>query len=162
VDLLRIPVAGLHLTYAFTGESASTPKLIGKAEQRLDPEQRAAFTARSDSLGDALEDGLRLGRFAQVRESVVGLRALLGTLGPLETEGTQRILALGELYGAVGKISGAGGGDGVILFSPDAASQAQLIEGLSARGFLALPIQPEPGLRGEGALDPELSRWIDA
>lgn len=162
VDLWRIPLRDVHLTYAFTGESASTPKLIGKAEERLSPEQRAAFSAESDALGDGLEDGLRRADFAVIREAVGALRKLLLRLGPLETDATQRVLSLAELYGAAGKISGAGGGDGVILFSADAGAQQELIAGLESRGFLALPLALEAGLRGEVQPDPQLERWLAA
>lgn len=162
VDLWRLPLPTPHLTYAFTGQSASTPGLIAQAEQRLSPEQRAAFTAESDTLGDRLEDGLRRGDFAQLREAVGGLRALLSRLGPLETDATKRVLALAELHGAAGKLSGAGGGDGVLLFSPDARAQAELVLALEDRGLYALPLELQGGLRGEAVPDPLLGRWLSA
>jgi phosphomevalonate kinase len=162
VDLWRNPLPATHLTYAFTGESASTPGLIARAEQRLSPEQRAAFTAESDALGDKLEDGLRRGDFERIRETVGGLRALLARLGPLETEATRRLLALAALHGAAGKISGAGGGDGVLLFSPDARAQTELVAALRDRGLYALPLELQPGMRGEAVPDPLLDRWLAA
>lgn len=162
VDLWRIPLQPVQLTYAFTGESASTPKLIGRVEQRLDPEQRAAFTAESDVLGDALEEGLRRGDFAGAREAVGALRELLLRLGPLETEATKRVLSLAALHGAAGKISGAGGGDGVLLFSSDPEAQRELVAALEARGFFALPLELQPGMRGEALPDPLLDRWLSA
>lgn len=162
VDLWRIPLQPVRLTYAFTGESASTPQLIGRAEERLDAEARAAFTAESDVLGDALEEGLRRGDFEALREAVRGLRTLLLRLGPLETESTKRLLSLAALHGAVGKISGAGGGDGVLLFSPDEAAQTELVAAIQARGLYALPLELEPGMRGEAMPDPLLDRWLAA
>jgi phosphomevalonate kinase len=78
----------------------------------------------------------------------------------VETEATTRALAIAHSYGSTGKISGAGGGDGVLLFSADAPSQQALIDGLTARGYLALPLVLEPGLRGEAVLDPQLAEWF--
>ena len=78
----------------------------------------------------------------------------------METEATARALAIAQSYGSTGKISGAGGGDGVLLFSADAPSQQALIRPASARGYLALPLALEPGLRGEAVLDPQLLEWL--
>ncbi|MCI0572925.1 MAG: phosphomevalonate kinase [Myxococcaceae bacterium] len=162
VDLYRLSAPRVQLAYAFAGESASTRALIGRVEERLDEAARARFVARSDALGDALEEGLLRGDFTRVREASRGLRVLLAELGPLETDGLSGILGIAEAYGCTGKISGAGGGDGCILFCPDTERQAALLEGLSARGFLALPLELEPGLCGETLADPMLERWLQA
>jgi phosphomevalonate kinase len=162
VDLYRLPAPQLPMAYAFAGESASTRTLIGRVEGKLDEAARGDFVRRSDALGEALEEGLLTGDFPRVHEATAGLRALLGELGPLETEGLSRIVGLAELYGCTGKLSGAGGGDGCILFAPDPERRSALLEGLAARGFYAVPLQPEPGLRGETQPDPLLERWLDA
>jgi phosphomevalonate kinase len=160
VDLWRLPSPRLHLAYAFAGQSASTRELIGKVEERLDEAARAEVVRKSDALGQALETGLLQGDFPAVREAAIGLHQLLCTLGPLETEEIRRVLALARSYDCAGKISGAGGGDGCILFAPSQGARAALIEGLSARGLLALPLELEPGLRGESVPDSELSAWL--
>jgi phosphomevalonate kinase len=151
----------LPLVYAFAGQSASTRALIGKAEAKLEEAARESFVRRSDALGDALEAGLTRGDVGRVREACSGLRALLGELGPLETEGMQRILGIAEVYGCTGKQSGAGGGDGCILFAPDEERREALLEGLRSRGFHALPLTVEPGLRGETQVDATLERWLE-
>ncbi|HLL54594.1 MAG TPA: phosphomevalonate kinase, partial [Myxococcaceae bacterium] len=160
VELARVPAPELRLVYAFAGESASTTKLIGSVEKRLDEQARAAFVAESDEAGALLESGITRGDFAPVREAVPRLHQLLCGLGPLETEPMRRILALTQSVGGVGKISGAGGGDGVVLFVPDEAARTELLAALGARGFLALALQLEPGLRGEPAVSEALAGWL--
>jgi phosphomevalonate kinase len=160
VELARVPAPQLRLVYAFAGESASTTRLIGAAERRLDEGARAAFVAASDEAGALLEDGLVRGDFAALREAVPRLHGLLCGVGPLETEPMRRILALTRSVGGVGKISGAGGGDGLVLFAPDDGARAELLAALGARGFLALPLELEPGLRTEPVLPAALSGWL--
>lgn len=160
VELVRLTSPKAHLVYAFAGESASTPRLIGSVESRLDAAARAAFVTESDEAGQVLEEGLTKGDFAAVREAVPRLHKLLCGLGPLETEPMRRILALAVSYGGVGKISGAGGGDGCVLFAPDEGAQKELVEGLKARGFLALPLEVEPGLRGEPTVADAIKGWL--
>lgn len=160
VDLWRLPSPKLPLAYAFAGESAPTPRLIESIEAALGPAQRDAFAATSDERVHLLEEALVRGDFVGLREAVSELRRLLAGLGPLETEPAQRILAIAESYGCTGKISGAGGGDGCVLFAADADARAALVEGLGARGVFAVPIEPEPGLRGESRRDERLARWL--
>ncbi len=163
VGLLRLPSPKVEMIYAFGGQSAATTGLITRAEAKLPEEARADFIRRSDALGDGFEEGLtQVGRFAVLREACLGLRALLGELGPLESGGLSRILAIAEAYGCTGKQSGAGGGDGCILFAPDAERRDALLEGLSQRGIYARSVQPEPGLKGESVHDPQLEGWLDA
>lgn len=160
VDLWRLPQPKAHLAYAFTRQSASTRVLIGEVEQRLGEEGRASFVAQSEVLGQQLEEALIKGDFASLGDAAKELEALLATLGPLETEAMKQVLALAETCGCAGKMSGAGGGDGCILFAPDERALTALVETLAARGFYAHPISLEPGLRGEGSADPVLASWL--
>ncbi|MCP3100086.1 phosphomevalonate kinase [Myxococcus sp. K15C18031901] len=162
VDVWRLPTPRVSMAYAFTGESASTRVLIGQVEARLEEAGRRAFVSRSDALGQAIEDGLGGSDFQAFSEAVAAQHALLLELGPLETEGIRRILAIAASYGCAGKQSGAGGGDGCILFAPDDAKRAELCQGLAARGFHTLTLSPEAGVRGEAQLDPRLRTWVDA
>lgn len=159
VDLWRIPHRPVFLAYAFTGASASTRKLIGDVESKLSEAARRAFVAASDEAGQALEDGLCGGGFALVAEACQRLEKLLGGLGPVETEATQRILALAHSYRCAGKISGAGGGDGCILFCPGPEERHELLQGLETRGILALPLEPQPGLQGEAVRPDAFAGW---
>ncbi|MBM4378207.1 MAG: phosphomevalonate kinase [Deltaproteobacteria bacterium] len=149
----------VRMLYAFAGDSASTPVLIRRAEATLDADARAAFVRESDALGHALEDALCAGDFAQLAPAVEGLQRLLCTLGPLETDAMARILALARAHGCMGKMSGAGGGDGCVLFAPGDAEAAALVDTLAARGFHAFPLTLEEGVRGEGAPPESLRAW---
>ncbi len=162
VDVWRLPVPKVALGYAFTGESASTRVLISQVEARMDEAARRAFVERSDALGLEIEDGLGGGDFRAFSEAVSEQQALLRQLGALETEAMRRVLGMASAYGCVGKQSGAGGGDGCILFAPDAKTRDSLLEGLRARGFHSLPLELEPGVHGEGQADPRLRPWLDA
>jgi phosphomevalonate kinase len=162
VDLWRLPTPQVVMAYAFTGESASTRVLISQVEARLDEAGRQDFVERSNALGHELEAGLGGGDFRSFAEAVKAQHALLQELGPLETEPMRRVLALAGAYGCAAKLSGAGGGDGCILFAPDVEKRDALLEGLAARGFHGMVLDVEAGLRGEGQADPRLRAWLDA
>ncbi len=133
------------LAYAFTGESASTRVLISQVEARLDEAARQAFVARSDALGHELESGLGGGDFRAFKEAVTTQHALLQELGPLETEAMRRMLAIAASYGCAGKLSGAGGGDGCILFAPNTEARGGAAEGT---GGSRLPLDDAGGGAG--------------
>jgi phosphomevalonate kinase len=160
VELWRLPNPRVHLGYAFTRKSASTPLMVAKVEARLSREARARFVAASEDLGDALERAMAAGDFPLVRESVEGLQALLGTLGGVATEEMAQIIALCRTAGAVAKLSGAGGGDGCVLFAPDEGTLNAALEALGSRGFHAFGLTVEPGLRGESSPSPMLPGWL--
>jgi phosphomevalonate kinase len=159
VDLARLADTRVPLIYAFAGESASTRSLIREVESRWTDVDRQRFVGRSDSLGQLLETGLAKGDFAAISEAATGLQELLASLGPLETPAMTRLLALARAVGCAGKMSGAGGGDGCILFAPDKAAAATLLESLKSRGILAFELTVEPGLRGESGTR-GLDRWL--
>jgi phosphomevalonate kinase len=160
VDLFRTPQLKLPLAYAFTGKSASTRLMIADIERRLDEAARQRFTLASDGLGRELEDALVKGDFAAAQEAVPKLQALLGSLGQVTTEDTERLLRLGQSFNCPGKISGAGGGDGCIFICPDEPTRATFLEALVARGIHAMAVPLEEGLRGEPRGDPALQRWL--
>jgi phosphomevalonate kinase len=160
VDVVRTGLRPDFLSYAFAGESASTPAMVAEAERTLDAKARAAFVAESDVLGEALEEALRQGRFGAIREACEGLQQLLGALGPVATPALVRILSLARAGGSTGKVSGAGGGDGCLLLSPDAEAQQRLLASLQARDIHALPLQLEPGVRIESRPEAQLLAWL--
>ncbi len=161
VDVVRTGLEPGFLTYAFGGESAATPGMIAKAEASLDEKGRSAFVRESDLLGEALEDALRAGRFSALKEACEGLQQLLASLGAVVTPALQRILSLARSTDSTGKVSGAGGGDGCLLLSPDATSQRRLLETLLARGIHARALTLEPGVRRDSP-DATLARWLSA
>jgi len=161
-DVVRLGTTAFPASYAFSGRSASTPGMIERAEAVLEGAARQRFVESSDELGRELEDGLRGARFAQVGEACQGLEQLLESLPGVGTPGTARILALARTAGSTGKVSGAGGGDGCVLFSPDEQSRTALLAALGHRGFTAVPLSIEPGVRAESSTPPELRAWLTA
>lgn len=162
VDIWRVAPPRLPMLYVFSGESASTPKLVSSVERSLDAEARAQFVLESDRAGLALEEGLARGEFGAVLEATKSLQALLFSLGVTRTPALERTLALAESLGCVAKQSGAGGGDGCIVFAPNVQT-LQLARGaFESRSMLALEVDPEPGLRGEIRPHAQLMAWSDA
>lgn len=161
VEVWRLPEPKVALAYAFTGESASTRVLIGQVEARLGEAARRSFVERSNALGEEVEAGLAGGDFRSLAEAVQAQHELLLELGPLDTEAMRRVLGIAAVYGCAGKLSGAGGGDGCILFAPDVKVRAELLEGLKARGFHALSLEPEAGVRAEGVAEERLRGWLE-
>jgi phosphomevalonate kinase len=158
--LLRLSSPKVFLSFAFANQSASTTKLINDVEAKLDAAARERFVIKSDQAVFSLEQALSRGDFSQVVETTQALGALLAELGALTTPPMEQILALARSYEGTGKLSGAGAGDGCILFSPGLDARARLIEGLTSRGFFAMPVELEPGLRGETRGEETLSRWL--
>lgn len=161
VDVLRVADPKLPLAYVFSGESASTTSLVKEVERTWTPEQRARFVVDSDALGDDLESGLLRGDFGAAKDAAAGLQERLFSLGPTRSEALERILALAEAFGCAGKQSGAGGGDGCILFGPDEGAVDAFLSACAARGLFGMRVAPEPGLRGEATRHPVLSTWLD-
>jgi len=160
VDVLRLSPPRLPLSYVFTGAAASTPSLIKDIEQRWDADARQRFADDSDTLGQELEETLIQGDFTRARDCVGALHRKLLELGPLEPAAMKRVLALAHASGSAGKLSGAGGGDGCLIISPDAGAQADMLEAMKERGFWGMPLSLEPGLQGELTADPLLDGWL--
>jgi phosphomevalonate kinase len=159
-DVVRLGTTALLASYAFSGQSASTRGMIQKVETALEGTGRQRFVEASDALGRELEDGLRASRFAQVDEACQSLEALLESLPGVGTPATARILALARTAGSTGKVSGAGGGDGCVLFSPDEDARRALLAALGHRSFVAVPLAAESGVRAETFAPPELRSWL--
>lgn len=162
VDLVRMGEPVFPMLFAFSGQSASTTALVKEVERRSDVTSRKRFVERSDGLGETLETGLLRRDFSAVVSASEGLQALLWELGVTREEGLERILSLARTFGCAGKQSGAGGGDGAVLFAPDSSAQRSLLDAFTARGIHAFPIQPDRGLQGEVTRHPVLSGWLDA
>jgi phosphomevalonate kinase len=161
-DVVRLGTTALLPSYAFSGQSASTRGMISRVEAALDAAQRARFVEASDELGRELEDGLRGNQFAQVEEACQGLQALLETLPGVGTPESARILALARASGSTGKVSGAGGGDGCVMFSPDEEARRALLSSLAHRGFVAVALSIEPGVSAEAESPAQLRAWLAA
>ena len=162
VDLVRMGEPVFPMVYAFSGTSASTPLMVKEVERNFDAAARKRFVEDSDGLGEQLETGLLRRDFHAVEQASEGLQNLLWSLGVTKDEGLDRILRLARTFGCAGKQSGAGGGDGAVLFAPDESAQRALVDALTTRGIHAFPINPDRGLQGEVTRHPVLSNWLDA
>jgi phosphomevalonate kinase len=162
IDVWRVNPPKLPLLYVFSGKSASTPTLISEIERSFDASRRERFVLQSDAVGAHLEEAIARGDFQGTKAAMAELQALLFSLGPTRTDELERILALAEGLGCAAKQSGAGGGDGCLIVAPDAAARTQAKDTFEARGLFALPIESEPGVRGEVHRPQELARWVDA
>jgi phosphomevalonate kinase len=162
VDLLRLNPAAWNVLYVHAGGSASTPLLIASAEQRLKEEARAAFVERSDVLGQELETAITKADHGLLSDALQAHRALLSEVGSLETDEAERALALAQAHGCAGKTSGAGGGDGCVVFCPDEGRAQDLLDAYAKRDIHAFAVRLEAGLRGEVKGDTLLRTWAHA
>lgn len=160
VELARVGEPVFPMVFVFSGQSASTTGLVKSVEQQLGDEARRRFVETSDGLGDELERGLLKRDFAAVEAAASGLQALLWELGVTRTEALERALRLARTFGCVGKQSGAGGGDGAVIFCPDVSAQRAVLDAYAARGFHAFEIKPDRGLQGEVVGNAVLSSWL--
>jgi len=162
VDLWRVNPPRLPMLSVFSGQSASTPSLISAVERTISPADRARFVLQSDRLGSSLEEAAARGDFTGTQAACTELQTLLFSLGPTRTEAIERILALATAAGCTGKQSGAGGGDGCLIFAPDLATRDALRGTFEARGLRAIDVDVEPGVRGEAQPPLELRAWVEA
>lgn len=134
-ELERLP-APARLLLIFTGQSASTPKLVEAMEQFRNRSYRewAAFVARSSEAADRLRRALLAGEEPAAVRAVDDGGRLLEQLGadsglPLITPSVAEVIARARAAGAAAKISGAGGGDCCLVWSV-ASKLEQLAETL--------------------------------
>jgi hypothetical protein len=73
----------------------------------------------------------------------------------------ERLLGLANTFGCAGKQSGAGGGDGAVIFAPDESAQRAVLEAYAARKIVAFAIKPDRGLQGEVVTHPTLRGWLE-
>ena len=164
----RPQVHSLHprpfaLAYVFTGQSASTPAMLQAVEARHEAKARQAFVVSSDIWGEQLERAWLQGEFEALAEATEALQALLDGLLGERLPAQEHILRLARAYGCAAKQSGAGGGDGCIVFAPDEGRRDEALEGLRRRGFWGTPLQTEAGVAIESDNTAEaeaLKRWF--
>lgn len=135
---------GLRVLAGYTGRSASTTGLLKRLEGReqADPEREAR---RLIALGAPV------GRLAQAFESGV-VEAVLDAVGACQraleewdeigviTPAVADMVDLARAAGAVGRVSGAGGGDSVLAFAPDRVALDRVRAAWSERGYRPLPL----------------------
>jgi phosphomevalonate kinase len=137
------------LAYVFLGQSASTLSMLKAVEARHEAKARQAFVLSSDIWGEQLERAWVRGEFVALAEAVEALQSLLDELLGEALPVQQQVIRLAKAYGCAAKQSGAGGGDGCILFAPDEERRDEVLKGLRQRGFWGMPLQAEEGVRVE-------------
>ena len=148
-EAARLPwPEGLHVLAGYTGRSASTSSFLA-ALDRAALADRAGLAAELHGLGARVTRLIDAFAAADVRAVLDGVRdchaALCAwdrerRLGVMPPEVAQAI-ALAEACGAAAKVSGAGGGDSVLAFAPDAATLAAVASAWRDRGFDPLPFR---------------------
>lgn len=161
VDVAKVGTPVFPMLFVFSGESASTTSLVAKADAQLDATARARFVDRSDEAGDGLEHGLIRRQFDLVQKHCAALQEALWGLAGTRHEGLERVVKLAGSYGCAAKQSGAGGGDGALVFAPDDATRQSLLEAYQSRGLFAFPIEVADGMRGDAGPHAQLARWLD-
>lgn len=160
VDVARVGDPVYPMVFVFSGASASTTSLVKSIEARLTTDERQRFVERSDAAGDVLERGLLRRDFAAVESACEELQSLLWSLAETKHEAIERILGLARTFGCAGKQSGAGGGDGAVVFCPDERAQREVIEACNARQLHAFAVKSAPGLQGEVRTHAALANWL--
>ncbi|MCL2625524.1 MAG: phosphomevalonate kinase [Cystobacterineae bacterium] len=151
------------LAYVFMGRSASTVSMLKAIEARHNAKARQAFVLSCEIFGEQLERAWIHGEFEALAEAVEALQSLLDKLlGEIPPE-QQQIIGLAKAYGCSAKQSGAGGGDGCIVFAPDEGRREELLEAFRSRGYWGMPLEVEAGVAAETGSTPgvELLRgWL--
>lgn len=135
----------------FSGQSASTPRLVGVVERyrERDPKGFGAFMARSAEATDRLRRALVSNEIDRAMAALEDAGALLARLGvdagaPIVTERHRQVAAQARELGAAAKVSGAGGGDCSIVIGPE-EPVARLREELEGAGMVVLAPGVEQG-----------------
>ena len=160
VDLRRLAPWSFPALYVSSGRAASTMSQVRAVEASMTPSRKSAFVLQSDALGDRFESALTGRDFDSVIDCCQALQRLLDGLDTVSTEATQRILALARAAGGVGKVSGAGGGDGCVVFMPTQEHREAFAASCAQRALWTMPVELEGALRGEVPNASPLGAWV--
>ncbi|MBN1562377.1 MAG: mevalonate kinase [Anaerolineae bacterium] len=150
-EIIPLAVPDLPLLVAYTGTKADTPTYVRQVAERLVtwPE---AMTRIFDAMAELVQVGRgALGaadwpRLGQLLDMQHGLAHAIGVDTPKTVELVFRAREAGA-YGA--KLSGAGGGDCIIILAPD-HKRTEIETALQASGGQIIPVLPNaPGVRIE-------------
>jgi mevalonate kinase len=150
-EIVPLVVSELPLVVAYTGIKADTPTVVRKVAELLD-----VWPVAMTQIFDAMAEVVRAGRIAldardwaslgQLMDMQHGLAHAIGVDTPETVELVFRAREAGA-YGA--KLSGAGGGDCIIVLVPDHA-RAEIENTLRRSGGQIVPVLPNaPGVRIE-------------
>ena len=156
LEIVRLPPPRrLRLLVGWTGSPASTVRLVDEVTTRAHSGDLdfPAFLVDSRACVSGLWDALSAGDDAATLTAIRQARRLLQRLGrqagvTIETERLAALCDAAEAAGAVGKSSGAGGGDCGIVLAPADADTASMLRDWEAHGIRPLSVTVPSG---EGA-----------
>jgi phosphomevalonate kinase len=138
----------LHLTFVWTGKSASTAALIEKTT----PLSGGAEMDKLRDLAAAFADSSDAAEWVRIANEYGEAMGALGKAAGAEivTPELHQIAELARRQGGAGKPSGAGGGDLGVAFTVGEEPTARLRTSLSEAGLTVLPLSANaPGLKWE-------------
>ena len=152
LEIVRLPPPEtLRLLVGWTGSPASTERLVDEIRRhaRAGDVDLPAFLLDSRACVSELWDALNRGDDAATMTAVHDARRLLQQLGrqagvDIETARLSALCDTAESVGAVGKSSGAGGGDCGIVLAPESADIAGLLRNWEAHDIRHLTISVHP------------------
>lgn len=147
----------VHLTFVFTGKSASTAELIGRVKALAEraPAHHEAAIGRLVAQAHAFATAVTNGDAAQLLRAADAYFEAMAHLGEacgaeIVTREHAELAALARRHGGVAKPSGAGGGDLGVAFTVGLEATAQLRAALEGSTLQLLDVSaPAPGLRLE-------------
>jgi phosphomevalonate kinase len=151
------PPAGLRLLVGWTGEPASTARLVDEVQRRKQSPELDYERFLRDSracvgrLVGALEGGDEPAALEAIRQARRLLRGLGGHAGlGIETERLATLCDTAEAAGAAAKPSGAGGGDCGIVLAPEDLELGAMLREWETHDIRHLTVSVH---EGEGAVD---------
>lgn len=152
LEIVRLAApAGLRLLVGWTGQPASTERLVGDVAEgaRTTTWDYSTFLGDSHSCVTDLWSALAEGDDALALDALRRNRRLLRELGThsgvsIETDLLRVLCDTAEAIGAAGKPSGAGGGDCGIVLAPSGADVAGLLRAWEAHDIRHLTIGVHP------------------
>ena len=149
LSIRRLPAPGLRLSVGWTGNPASTPRLVADVQAHTRGAQDAAYTAflqgSENCLGALIQalqenDGREIGlRIQEGRRLLLGLTRTSGIT--IETPPLRRLVEIAQEHGAVAKSSGAGGGDCGIALCPPGTDAAAMRSAWESAGIQPLDLR---------------------
>jgi phosphomevalonate kinase len=147
----------LHLTFIYTGRSASTAALLDRvrALAETQPARHEALIGRLRSLAHAFDAALGANHAEGLIKAAEGYGLAMAALGELAgctivTPEHAELARIARRHGGAAKPSGAGGGDIGVAFTVGAEVASALNEEISKTGLRLLTMgAPAPGLRLE-------------
>ena len=156
IEQVELP-DGVRLTFVFTGQSASTPMLLGKVKALAEsqPARHEAAIGRLLSQAHAFCAAVAHGEARELIAAADAYREAMQFLGDaagaeIVTREHAQLAMLARRHGGAAKPSGAGGGDLGVAFTVGADATHALREECRAAGLNVLSLgAPAPGLRME-------------